>query len=70
MKLFCKHEWNPAGWSYLRCKKCNKQRYDPEKNAELRRPIFDKMCNSNIPGWDKDKMNQDLMRRGHFEHLI
>lgn len=41
-QLFCKHEWSWRGWSYVRCKKCDKSDYNPELNWELQKHIWER----------------------------
>jgi len=34
-KMFCKHEWRGSGFSWVRCKKCDARRHDPEMCSEF-----------------------------------
>lgn len=61
LKVFCKHEWQNSGWSYLRCKKCNARRYNPQKAGEL----IGNRCSRMIEAghWDKEEVNNKLISK-------
>jgi len=43
-QLRCKHDWNAHGWSYIKCKQCDRTKYNPAKNAE----ILNKRCSKMV----------------------
>lgn len=59
-KIFSKHEWKNSGWSYLRCKKCNARRYDPEKAGDLINEKISRMVEAGY--WDRDEVAEKLFK--------
>lgn len=41
-QIFCKHDWDFRGWSFVRCKKCDKSEYNPDLNWELQKHIWER----------------------------
>ena len=51
-QLFCKHKYGTGSWSYVKCTKCEKVKYNPELANKLLKERADKMPWSNE---DKEK---------------
>ena len=63
-KLICKHEWMAHGWSYIKCKSCDKVRHDPEKCSELHNKLINKMVDRGI--WKEGEATRLRQRSGMF----
>lgn len=66
-KLFCDHDFDAHGWSYIKCKKCNRVKYNPKRNGELMAVKLNKMY-GNYPEL-MDQAKAGLVNRGKFNIL-
>lgn len=63
-KLLCKHDDSNHGWSYIKCKKCERLRYNPDKNAEILNKKLSMMENKGL--WKPEDTMKLRMRSAMF----
>lgn len=63
-RLLCKHEWTWHGWSYVKCEKCEKTKYNPDLNAKLQSEFWEKRIIPGDPVFSRESINALLKTRG------
>ena len=65
-KLLCKHDNINYGWSYIICKKCDRVRYNPSKNAELLNKFLTNMESKRH--WETEKTEKIREKSRIYNH--
>lgn len=63
-RLFCKHDWNWHGWSYVKCRKCGYTKINEELNAKLQREFWNKRVIDGDPVFGREAINELMKERG------
>ena len=51
-QLFCKHVWRKNGFSYIKCKLCERVKTDHKLNAKLRNEFVNSMIDRGV--WESE----------------
>lgn len=63
-KKKCNHDWNFHGWSYVKCKICEKVEMNERLNADLQAKFWKQAIESGHPMFTKELINSEIQSRG------